>query len=154
MERSQPSGNDCRALNLNESNCDYFVRATNPANSGDMGGILDPQSVKKWTVAMADDAHWRHVAVTDDGTIVTVFLDGKQVAQRKHVLTPQTGPGFQVGGWVCEVWVQGRVDVEHQLMFEREVAVRTGETLVVPVDDDRACSVAVEIELVVCECVP
>ena len=48
---------------------------------------------------MADDMHWRHVAATDDGSTVTVFLDGQQVAQRKHAITPQTGSGFQVGGW-------------------------------------------------------
>eukprot|EP01052_Picozoa_sp_SAG31_P012809 SAG31_NODE_757_length_12296_cov_8.840289_9_plen_335_part_00 len=126
MEASHPSGNDCRALNLNEANCDYFARATDSTNNGDLGGILDPRCVTAWTTAMADDKHWHHVAVTDDGTTVTVFLDGQQVAQRKHVLTPQTAAGFQVGGWgdgsrCFDGWLSG-VCFYHTTLTEQQVS--------------------------------
>ena len=108
------------------------LRATDPSNDGDMGGILDPQCVAAWSAAMADDTHWHHLAATDDGTTVTVYLDGQKVAQRRHVLAPQTAAGFQVGGWgdgsrCFDGWLAG-VNFYHTALTAQQISAAMAAT--------------------------
>ena len=48
------------------------------------------------------DGQWHHIAVTDDGSSFSLWLDGKVIATSKHTMPPKTAGGFVIGDWADE----------------------------------------------------
>ena len=86
---------DCRALAITSggSNADYYARKT-----GDIYSIISTAAGPTWSHAMKDQA-WHHVAVTDDGSTFSVWLDGRVTGTGKHSIPPKTAGGFVIGDW-------------------------------------------------------
>jgi hypothetical protein len=108
---------DCRAINidadassisLHAAQADYFMRVV----SNDEDGIVAPHAVAQWQAALEDSRRsWHHLAATDDGDQVSLYMDGKlagQVSRRGPAApggarpAPKTAGGFVVGGWQGE----------------------------------------------------
>jgi hypothetical protein len=85
--------NMSRAFALEPTNANYFLGGS----ANDLTSVID--DTVGWKAAMSS-FQWHHIAVTDDGTTVTIYLDGKVVGSRP-VKDPRrnTQGGFMVGGW-------------------------------------------------------
>ena len=81
--------------------------ASRPAGFADIGGEIEIGA----TANLAIDV-WTHVAVTYDGTILRIFVNGAQVATRAQTgaITTSTG-ALRIGGnGIWGEFFQGRID--------------------------------------------
>ena len=89
-----------RALSISQTGVNYFgYQGTGTGANPDIIGIVDAKSVPAWSAAMSDSTSWHHVALTDDGTKVTLLLDGVLIGGGHHPAPPTTAAGAVVGGW-------------------------------------------------------
>eukprot|EP00035_Acanthoeca_spectabilis_P018923 m.407517 g.407517 ORF g.407517 m.407517 type:complete len:134 (-) comp16798_c0_seq17:163-564(-) len=86
---SAATPNMARALGLNQTNANYFLGGS----ANDIADVVDDQTA--WKSAM-HSVQWHHLAVTDDGSTVAIYLDGRIVGTR---LIKDTSRNTQMGFW-------------------------------------------------------